>query len=89
MLLVDESNLLWAGTSGFPTPIFSRDKTRELTGLFALFVLLRAEIRDDLDVAQPKVLVVVDGEHGTADRVATDQEYKARSPPDCASPVIR
>lgn len=77
LLLVDGFNLLWAGTFGFPAPIFSRDKTRELTGLFAFFALLRAAIRDDLDVAQPEVLVVFDGEHGTADRVAADQDYKA------------
>ncbi|MFD8783753.1 5'-3' exonuclease H3TH domain-containing protein [Kitasatospora sp. NPDC059599] len=77
LLLVDGFNLLWAGTFGFPAPIFSRDKTRELTGLFAFFALLRAAIRDDLDVAAPEVLVVFDGEHGTADRVAADQEYKA------------
>ncbi|MFJ9847035.1 5'-3' exonuclease H3TH domain-containing protein [Kitasatospora sp. NPDC101155] len=76
LLLVDGFNLLWAGTFGFPAPIFSRDKSRELTGLFAFFALLRAAIRDDLDVAQPEVLVVFDGEHGSADRVATDQEYK-------------
>ncbi|MEU6974064.1 5'-3' exonuclease H3TH domain-containing protein [Kitasatospora aureofaciens] len=77
LLLVDGFNLLWAGTFGFPAPIFSRDKTRELTGVFAFFALLRATIRDDLDVAPPEVLVVFDGEHGTTDRVATDQEYKA------------
>ncbi|MEV7026692.1 5'-3' exonuclease H3TH domain-containing protein [Kitasatospora sp. NPDC093558] len=77
LLLVDGFNLLWAGTFGFPAPIFSRDKTRELTGLFAFFALLRATIRDDLDVAQPEVLVVFDGEHGAADRVAADQDYKA------------
>ncbi|MFD7902962.1 5'-3' exonuclease H3TH domain-containing protein [Kitasatospora sp. NPDC059747] len=77
LLLVDGFNLLWAGTFGFPAPIFSRDKSRELTGLFAFFALLRATIRDDLDVAPPEVLVVFDGEHGAADRVATDQDYKA------------
>lgn len=65
------------GTFGFPAPIFSRDKTRELTGLFAFFALLRAAIRDDVDVAEPEVLVVFDGEHGSAERAATDQEYKA------------
>ncbi|MFJ9456843.1 5'-3' exonuclease H3TH domain-containing protein [Kitasatospora sp. NPDC101447] len=77
LLLVDGFNLLWAGTFGFPAPIFSRDKSRELTGLFAFFALLRATIRDDVDVAPPEVLVVFDGEHGAADRVATDQDYKA------------
>ncbi len=77
LLLVDGFNLLWAGTLGFPAPIHSRDKTRELTGLFAFFALLRAAIRDDLDVTEPEVLVVFDGEHGSAERAATDQEYKA------------
>ncbi|WP_328954140.1 5'-3' exonuclease [Kitasatospora purpeofusca] len=77
LLLVDGFNLLWAGTFGFPAPIHSRDRTRELTGLFAFFALLRAAIRDDLDVAEPEVLVVFDGEHGSAGRAATDQDYKA------------
>ncbi|MFG2913120.1 5'-3' exonuclease H3TH domain-containing protein [Kitasatospora sp. NPDC048298] len=77
LLLVDGFNLLWAGTFGFPAPIFSRDKSRELTGLFAFFALLRATIRDDLDVDAPEVLVVFDGQHGAAERVAADQEYKA------------
>lgn len=77
LLLVDGFNVLWAGTFGFPAPIFSRDKSRELTGLFAFFALLRATIRDDLDVPAAEVLVVFDGEHGTADRVASDAEYKA------------
>ncbi|MFD8750091.1 hypothetical protein ACFV0O_03775 [Kitasatospora sp. NPDC059577] len=77
LLLVDGFNLLWAGTFGFPAPIHSRDKTRELTGLFAFFALLRAAIRDDVDVAQAEVLVVFDGEHSAAERVASDQEYKA------------
>ncbi|MFJ1707143.1 5'-3' exonuclease H3TH domain-containing protein [Kitasatospora sp. NPDC088346] len=77
LMLVDGFNVLWAGTFGFPAPIFSRDKSRELTGLFAFFALLRATIRDDLDVDPPEVLVVFDGEHGTAERVAADEEYKA------------
>jgi len=77
LLLVDGFNVLWAGTFGFPAPIFSRDKSRELTGLFAFFALLRATVRDDLDVTAPEVLVVFDGEHGTDDRVAADGEYKA------------
>ncbi|WP_220140275.1 5'-3' exonuclease [Kitasatospora acidiphila] len=74
---MDGFNVLWAGTFGFPAEVRSRDKTRELTGLFAFFALLRATIRDDLDVDPPEVVVVFDGEHGTADRVAADQGYKA------------
>ncbi|MDH6144136.1 DNA polymerase-1 [Kitasatospora sp. GP30] len=77
LLLVDGFNVLWAGTFGFPAEIRSRDKTRELTGLFAFFALLRATIRDDLDVNPPEVVVVFDGEHGSAARVAADQDYKA------------
>lgn len=77
LLLVDGFNVLWAGTFGFPAAIMSRDKTRELTGLFAFFALLRATIRDDLDVSPPEVLVVFDGEHGTAERVTADSDYKA------------
>lgn len=68
LLLVDGFNVLWAGTFGFPAEIRSRDKTRELTGLFAFFALLRATIRDDLDVNPPEVVVVFDGEHGSAAR---------------------
>ncbi|MFD0274684.1 5'-3' exonuclease H3TH domain-containing protein [Kitasatospora sp. NPDC127111] len=89
LLLVDGFNVLWAGTFGFPAEIRSRDKTRELTGLFAFFALLRATIRDDLDVDPPEVVVVFDGEHGSADRAAEDQDYKANreSTPEALKPL--
>lgn len=48
LLLVDGHNLLWGATFGLPAPIYSRDKTRLLTGLFAFFALLRVTIRDDV-----------------------------------------
>lgn len=77
LLLVDGFNLLWRGHFGFPAPVYSRDKTRKLTGLFAFFALLRASIRDDLDVGPAEVCVVLDGEHGSAERKDTDIDYKA------------
>jgi DNA polymerase-1 len=41
-------------TFGFPAPIYSRDKTRLLTGLFAFFALLRVAIRDDVPAVRPR-----------------------------------
>lgn len=77
LLLVDGFNLLWRGHFGFPAPVYSRDKQRNLTGLFAFFALLRASIRDDLDTPPPEVCVVLDGEHGSAERKEADADYKA------------
>lgn len=76
LLLVDGHNLLWRGAFGFPAPIFSRDKTRELTAEFAFFALLRVAIREEFS-APPEVLVVFDGQHGAAERQSTDGDYKA------------
>ncbi|MEW1633510.1 5'-3' exonuclease H3TH domain-containing protein [Streptomyces sp. NPDC093801] len=77
LLLVDGFNLLWRGHFGFPSPVFSLDKSRNLTGLFAFFALLRASIRDDLDVGPVEVCVVLDGERGSAGRKDADAGYKA------------
>ncbi|MEV6986991.1 5'-3' exonuclease H3TH domain-containing protein [Sphaerisporangium sp. NPDC051017] len=77
LFLVDGFNVLWRGHFGFPAPIFSRDKQRNLTGLFAFFALLRVTLRDDLDTAPAEVCVVLDGEHGSAERKDTDAGYKA------------
>lgn len=82
LLLVDGHNLLWSATFGFPAPIYSRDKTRPLTGLFAFFALLRVAIRDDVPGASPEVVVVFDGEHGAAARKQEHQGYKASRPVD-------
>lgn len=81
LLLVDGHNLLWSATFGFPAPIYSRDKTRTLTGLFAFFALLRKAIRDDLP-QPPEVVVVFDGEHGAAARRKDHGDYKASRPVD-------
>ncbi|MGH3799452.1 MAG: 5'-3' exonuclease [Pseudonocardiaceae bacterium] len=82
LLLVDGHNLLWGATFGFPAPIYSRDKTRLLTGLFAFFALLRVAIRDDVPGAAPEVIVVFDGEHGAASRQQAHDGYKASRPKD-------
>ncbi|MGH3832439.1 MAG: 5'-3' exonuclease [Pseudonocardiaceae bacterium] len=82
LLLVDGHNLLWGATFGFPAPIYSRDKTRLLTGLFAFFALLRAAIRDDVPGAALEVIVVFDGEHGAASRRQVHDGYKASRPTD-------
>lgn len=57
--------------------MYSRDKQRNLTGLFAFFALLRATIRDDLDTPPVEVCVVLDGENGSTARQASDDGYKA------------
>ncbi|MGH3693470.1 MAG: 5'-3' exonuclease [Pseudonocardiaceae bacterium] len=82
LLLVDGHNLLWGATFGFPAPIYSRDKTRLLTGLFAFFALLRVAIRDDVPGGAPEVIVVFDGEHGATTRKQAHEGYKASRPTD-------
>lgn len=82
LLLVDGHNLLWGATFGFPAPIYSRDKTRLLTGLFAFFALLRVAIRDDVPGAAPEIIVVFDGEHGAKGRQQAHDGYKASRPTD-------
>lgn len=84
LLLVDGHNLLWTATFGFPAPIYSRDKTRELTGLFAFFALLRVAIRDHFP-QPPEVIVVFDGQHGAATRRHTHDGYKTNRPTDPAA----
>lgn len=76
LLLVDGHNLLWRAAFGFPAEIRSRDKTRDLTAPFGFFALLRVAIRDELPAA-PEVIVVFDGEHGSAERQDSDADYKA------------
>jgi len=80
LLLVDGHNLLWAATFGFPAPIYSRDRTRLLTGVFAFFALLRVAIRDEIPGGHPEVIVVFDGQHGTEGRKQQHEQYKANRP---------
>lgn len=84
LLLVDGHNLLWRATFGFPAPVYSRDKTRELTGVFAFFALLRVAIRDEIP-HPPEVIVVFDGERGSDARRQADTAYKANRPDDDAA----
>jgi DNA polymerase-1 len=79
LLLVDGSNLLFRAWFGFPARIKSRDKTRDLTGVFGFFALLRVAVRDEIP-AHPEITVVFDGELGSAARRATDPAYKAHRP---------
>ena len=75
LLLVDGHNLLWRSWYGFPARIKSRDKTRDVTGVFGFFALLRVAIREL--PSPPEVVVVFDGENAWGDRSAIDPAYKA------------
>lgn len=79
LLLVDGSNLLFRAWFGFPARIRSRDKARDLTGVFGFFALLRVAVRDEIP-AHPEITVVFDGELGSAARRETDPAYKAHRP---------
>lgn len=85
LLLVDGHNLLWGATFGFPAPIYSRDKTRTLTGLFAFFALLRVAVRNEVAGGRPEIIVVFDGEHGGVARREEHDGYKASRPTDAAA----
>src|SRR5438445_8210773 len=84
LLLVDGHNLLWRGAFGFPAPVRSRDKTRDLTAEFAFFALLGVAIRKEIP-DPPEVLVVFDGEHGASERQHADASYKANRVLDAAA----
>jgi len=80
LLLVDGHNLLWRAWFGFPARIRSRDRTRDLTGTFGFFALLRVAVREL--PAPPEVVVVFDGEDGWVERLAVEPTYKAHRPTD-------
>lgn len=84
LLLCDGSNLLFRSWFGFPARIRSRDKARDLTGVFGFFALLRVAVRDEI-AADPEILVVFDGELGSAARREADPAYKAHRPSDEAT----
>jgi DNA polymerase-1 len=83
LLLVDGHNLLWRSWFGFPARIRSRDKSRDVTGVFGFFALLRVAVREL--PAPPEVVVIFDGENAWADRAALDPDYKAHRPTDEAA----
>lgn len=77
LLLVDGHNLLFRAWFGTPAEIYSRDiSRRDITTQFMFFGLLRKAVTAELD-AWPEILVVFDGEHGSAGRQARDAVYKA------------
>ncbi len=77
LLLVDGHNLLFRACFGTPAEIYSRDTPkRDITTQFMFFALLRKAIVTELD-GWPEIVVVFDGEHGSAERRATDADYKA------------
>jgi DNA polymerase-1 len=79
LLLVDGNNLPFRAHFGFPARIHSRDKTRDLTRIFGFFALLRVAVRDEF-TSHPEIMVVFDGELGSAERRKVDPAYKAHRP---------
>ncbi|MGH3157336.1 MAG: 5'-3' exonuclease [Streptosporangiaceae bacterium] len=91
LLLLDGHNLLFRACFGTPAQILSRDAhdPRDLTTQFMFFALLRKGINDELG-DWPEVIVVFDGEHGSAGRKDIDPAYKATRPdtPDALRPLL-
>lgn len=83
LLLVDGHNLLWRAWYGFPARIRSRDKARDLTGVFGFFALLRVATRDL--PSQPEIVVAFDGENAWHERQRILPQYKAHRPTDEAA----
>ncbi|GAB3420924.1 5'-3' exonuclease [Flindersiella endophytica] len=87
LVLVDGNNLLWRSEFGFPARILSRDKTRDVTGVFGFFALLRKGIRENVS-SEPEVVVCFDGEGGAARRIAVDPAYKANRSGADLTPIL-
>jgi DNA polymerase-1 len=69
-----------------PASISSRDGSRDLTGVFMFFALLRKAVRENIP-GEPEVVVIFDGELGSADRKAVDPGYKANRPGQTPLPI--
>jgi DNA polymerase-1 len=69
------------GHLGTPAQIWSRDEhnKRDLTTEFMFFALLRKGVNEELP-GWPEVVVVFDGQDGSAQRKETDSGYKANRP---------
>jgi DNA polymerase-1 len=91
LLLVDGHNLLFRACFGTPAQIFSRDAAdrQDITTQFMFFALLRKGINDELG-CWPEVIVVFDGEDGSAARREADPGYKAARPvgPQALQPIL-
>ncbi|MGH3247972.1 MAG: 5'-3' exonuclease [Trebonia sp.] len=81
LLLLDGHNLLFRACFGTPAQIWSRDEhnKRDLTTEFMFFALLRKGVNEELP-GWPEVVVVFDGQDGSAQRKETDSGYKANRP---------
>jgi 5'-3' exonuclease len=81
LLLVDRHNLLFRACFGTPARIWSRDpgNRRDITTQFMFFALLRKAVTAELG-SWPEILVVFDGENGSAQRKEADPGYKATRP---------
>lgn len=81
LLIVDGHNLLFRACFGTPAQIWSRDRDdrRDITTQFMFFALLRKAVNDELG-SWPEILVVFDGEEGSAERREADPGYKANRP---------
>jgi DNA polymerase-1 len=86
LLLADGSTLLFRAWYGCPARVRSRDKARDLAGLCVFFALLRVAVRGEIAVS-PEVVVVFDGELGSAARHAIDPAYKAHCPDSGTAPT--
>lgn len=75
VFVVDGHHLLYRAWFGFPTRITSRDKTRDLTGVFGFLALARKAHR--LHAPESEIVVVFDGEEAAASRAGTEPAYKA------------
>jgi DNA polymerase-1 len=75
LFLIDGHQLLYRAWFGFPARILSKDKTRDLTGVFGFLALARKAHL--LHGEGHELIVVFDGENGSASRNATDPAYKA------------
>jgi DNA polymerase I len=91
LLLVDGHNLLFRACFGTPAQILSRDATgkRDLTTQFMFFALVRKGINDEFG-HWPEVMVIFDGQDGSAHRKDTHPGYKATRPqaPEALRPIL-
>lgn len=83
LLLVDGHNMLFRACFGTPAHIWSHDPRdkRDLTTEFMFFALLRKGINSELP-GWPEVVVVFDGQDGSAQRKEADVGYRASRPAD-------
>ena len=75
LFLVDGHHQLYRAWFGFPARITSRDKCRDLTGVFGFLALARKAHL--LHGVGHELVVVFDGEYAIDTRAATDADYKA------------